>query len=142
MVCLLGRCFSCPLHTYIVETALNTLGSRHCTSLIHKYGFCGEWEHVDVAFHPFHLFWEPEILLPFSMLLRDPVCVCVCVCVLDAQSCPTLCDAVDCSPPGSSVHGILQAGVLDWVAMPLSKGSFCLWDRTWVSHIAGRFFTI
>ena len=36
------------------------------------------------------------------------------------QSCPTLCDHMDCSPPGSSVHGILQARVLEWAAVPLS----------------------
>ena len=42
------------------------------------------------------------------------MCVCVCVC---AQSCLTLCAPVDCSPPDSSVHGILQAGILEWVAM-------------------------
>ena len=40
-----------------------------------------------------------------------------------AQSCPTLCDPVDCSPPGFSVHGILQARILEWVAMPFSGGS-------------------
>ena len=38
-----------------------------------------------------------------------------------AQSCPTLCDPVDCSPPGSSVHGILQARILDWVAISYSS---------------------
>ena len=38
------------------------------------------------------------------------------------QSCPTLCDPMDCSPPGSSVHGILQARILEWVTMPSSKG--------------------
>ena len=43
--------------------------------------------------------------------------------MLVAQSCPALCDPVDCSPPGSSVHGILQARILQWVAMPLSRGS-------------------
>ena len=48
------------------------------------------------------------------------VCMCVCVC---AQSCLTLCDPIDCSPPGSSVHGILQVRVLEWVAMPSSRGS-------------------
>ena len=37
------------------------------------------------------------------------------------QSCPTLCDPMDCSPPGSSVHGILQARILEWVAMPFSN---------------------
>ena len=39
------------------------------------------------------------------------------------QSCPTLCDCMDCSPPGSSVHGISQAGILEWVAIPCSRGS-------------------
>ena len=44
-----------------------------------------------------------------------------------AQSCPTLCDPMDCSPPGSSVHGILQARILEWVARPFARGSF--WPR-------------
>ena len=41
------------------------------------------------------------------------------------QSCPALCDPMDCSLPGSSVHGILQAGILEWVTVPYSRGS-CL----------------
>ena len=53
------------------------------------------------------------------------VCVCVRVCVcMCAQSCPTLCDSIDCSPPGFSIHEILQAGILEWVAIshfPLSN---------------------
>ena len=40
-----------------------------------------------------------------------------------AKSCPALCDSMDCSPPGSSVHGILQARILEWVARPFSRGS-------------------
>ena len=40
-----------------------------------------------------------------------------------AQSCPTLCDLMDCMPPGSSVHGILQVRILEWVAIPLARGS-------------------
>ena len=52
------------------------------------------------------------------------MCTCVCVCV---QSCPTLCDPTDCSPPGSSVLGIPQARILEWVATPSSWGSF--WPR-------------
>ena len=48
---------------------------------------------------------------------RASVCVCVCVCVWVAQSCLTLCDPMDCSPSGSSVHGILQARTLGWVAI-------------------------
>ena len=46
------------------------------------------------------------------------------------QSCLTLCDPVDCSPPGSSVQGILQARILEWVAMPSSRGSSRPKDRT------------
>ena len=44
-----------------------------------------------------------------------------CVCAKSFQSCLTLCDAVDGSPPGSSVHGILQARILEWVAIPFSR---------------------
>ena len=43
--------------------------------------------------------------------------------VLVTQSCPTLCDPVDCSPPGSSLHGILQVRILDWIPIPFSRGS-------------------
>ena len=45
------------------------------------------------------------------------------VCVLAAQSCLTLCKTMDCSPPGSSTHGILQARILEWVAIPFSRAS-------------------
>ena len=49
---------------------------------------------------------------------------------------------MDYSPPGSSVHGILQVRIIEWVAIPFSRGSSQPRDRTQVSHIAGRFFTI
>ena len=55
---------------------------------------------------------------------------------------PTLCDPMDCSPAGSSVHGILQARILEWVAIPFSRGSSWLRYQTLGSCIAGRFFTI
>ena len=58
--------------------------------------------------------------------------------VLVAQSCPTLCNPVDCSPPGSSVHGILQVRILEWGPFP-SPGDLPDRDRTQVSCIAGRF---
>ena len=58
------------------------------------------------------------------------------------QFCLTLCDPMDCSPPGSSVHGILQARILEWVAMLSSRGSSPPRDQTQVSHIGGRFFTV
>ena len=74
--------------------------------------------------HDYQLF----LLHPFILL------------VLVAQLCPTLCDSMD--PPGSSVHRVLQARILQWVAIPFSRGSFPLRDRTQLSCIAGRFFTI
>jgi len=59
-----------------------------------------------------------------------------CVHVQLFQSCSTLCNLVDCSPPGSSVHGILQARILEWVAMPFSRGSSRSRDRTHASYIS------
>ena len=58
------------------------------------------------------------------------------------RSCLTHCDLMDCSPPGSSVHGILQTRILKWVAMPFSKGSSQPRDQIQVSaSLAARFFT-
>ena len=51
----------------------------------------------------------------------------------------TFCDPIDCSPPGSSVHGIIQAGILEWEAIPFSRGSSWPRDQTRVSLTAGRF---
>ena len=58
------------------------------------------------------------------------------------QSCPTLWDPINCSLPGSSIHGIFQAIVLYWIAISFSRGSSQHRDRTWVSHIVGRRFTV
>ena len=62
--------------------------------------------------------------------------------MLVAQSFLTLCDPANCSPPGSSVHGILQARILEWVAIPSSRGSSWPKDQTQVSRTAGRLFTV
>ena len=68
--------------------------------------------------------------LPAMQKTQLCVCVCVCVCartracVLVTQSCLILCNPINCSPPGSSVHGILQARILEWVAIPSS--SMCI----------------
>ena len=59
----------------------------------------------------------------------------VCVCAKSLHSCPTLCNPMDCKPPGSSVYGVLQARILEWVAMPSSRGSSQPRDQT------GKFFT-
>ena len=59
-----------------------------------------------------------------------------------AQSCPTLCDPSDCSLPGSSLYGILQARILDWVAISFSRGTSQLREWTQVSCVAGRRFNL
>ena len=56
-----------------------------------------------------------------------------CVCAQLLHLCPTLWDPMDCSPPGSSVHGILQARILEWIAMPSSRGPSQPRDRTQLS---------
>ena len=77
------------------------------------------------------VYFETSLLLSNSAVLS-----------LVAQLCPIVCDSMDCSPPGSSAHGVLQAGILEWVAMPSSRGSSQSRDRTQVSLITGGFFTI
>ena len=67
---------------------------------------------------------------------------CECVCVFVAQLCLTLCDPMECFLPGSSVHGIIQARILEWVAIPLSRGSSRPRDWTQVYCIAGGFFSL
>ena len=67
------------------------------------------------------------------------------LCAKSLQSCLTPCDPMGCSPPGCSVHGILSARILEWVAMPFSRGSSPPNYWTHVFHISyidtGRFFT-
>jgi len=62
--------------------------------------------------------------------------------VLVAPSYPILCHPLNCSPPDSSVHGILLARILEWVTIPFSRKSSRLRDRTQVFCIAGRFFPV
>ena len=75
------------------------------------------------------------------------ICSGMCICslkvkVLVAQLCPTFCNPMDSSLPGSSVHGILQAKILEWVANLFSKGSFQPRDQIPVSCSIGGLFTI
>ena len=82
-----------------------------------------------------HLTWLDNTTYPTSQGTFPALGRLVC-CVSRAkslQSCPTLCDPMDCSPPGSSVQGILEARILEWGAMPSSRGSS--WPRDWI-HIS------
>ena len=84
-------------------------------------------------------YWDygllPEQWFSIQVAYQNPLC-------LVAQLCPTLCDPMDCSLPGSSVHGILQARILAWVAISSSRGFSQHRNWTQVSCIAGGFFTI
>ena len=75
------------------------------------------------------------------MVVTVTVITAVKVKVLITQSYPTLYDPMDCSPTGSSVHGILQARILEWVVIPFSRGSSRPRDQDQVSCTAGRFST-
>ena len=78
--------------------------------------------------------WAPFLMLTGPLKVKVKVSA--------AHLCLTLGDPMDCSPPGSSVHEFSQARILEWVAVPFSRGSSLPRDRTRVSHIAGRFFTV
>ena len=85
------------------------------------------------------VFWLGD-LFKGSPKKQNHQCVCVNMCVLVTQSCSTLCNPMDCCPPGSSGHEILQARILEWIITPFSRGSS--WPRDWtrVSYMAGRYF--
>ena len=74
-----------------------------------------------------------SIIVSMNIILKTWVSRKGCCCCKLLQSCPTLHDHMDCSLPSSSVHGILQARILEWVAMPSSRGSSWPRDRTCVS---------
>ena len=79
-----------------------------------------------------HCWWECKLVQPLWRTVWSEV----------AQSCPTLCDPMDCSLPGSSVHGIFQAIVREWIAISFSSGSSRPRDRTRVSRIVDRCFNV
>ena len=76
---------------------------------------------------------EMKLLCAIPFLTTRAEC---CMRAKSLQWCLTLCDPVDCSLPGFSVHEILQARILEWNAMPSSRGSFQPGDRTWVSSVS------
>ena len=89
-------------------------------------------------------------LLPFGMEIpgqlraKSKICMCVCVCMSTKlfHLCPTLCNPMDYSLPSSSVHGIFQARILEWIAMPSSRRSSQSRDRILMSTaLAAWFFT-
>ena len=83
-----------------------------------------------------------SLMVSIAALAMELMIWLTCVCILIAQLCVNLYNPVNCIPQGSSVHGIFQAGILEWVAISFSRGSLQPRDQTQVSHTAGRLFTI
>ena len=98
------------------------------------------WKYQETSTYP--ALGEHLLLLWRGLVFLVSLPYGTCCYVLVPRSCPTLCDAMDCSPPGSSVHGIFQARILEWVAIPFSRASSQPRNGTWVSCTAGWFFTI
>ena len=98
---------------------------RHCVHLVYNFFLIINYQCFSITFNSYQFF----------MVLC--VCVCVCVCArTHAQLYLTLCNLMDCSLPGSSVHGIYQARKLEWVAISYARGSFWPRDRTCISCIS------
>ena len=74
-------------------------------------------------FNLFLFYWLNLFFSQFLTYISSTLHGLRCMHAKSLQSCPTLCDSMNCSPPGSSVHGILQARILEWVAIPSSRGS-------------------
>ena len=104
-----------------------------CTVQFSHYNIPSKW-----------LFYS-SLLFKYQKCLRilKYLCVCVCVCAKLLQSCLTLCDPIECSLPGSFVHGDSPGKHMEWVAVPSSRRSFHPRDWTPVSYICigRRFFT-
>ena len=84
---------------------------------------------ISLTYHPV------SILVNSKSFHRSNLRTILIPCCLVAQFCPILCDPVDCSPPGSPVHGSSQARILEWVAISFSRGSSQPWDGTHISCI-------
>ena len=108
--------FPCFLHDPVIVVNLISGSSAFSKSSLYIWKFL------------FHILLKSS-LKDFEYNLAS-VCVCVCVCVKLRQSCLTLCDTMGCSLLGTSVHKIFQARILKWIAMPFSRGSSQVRDRT------------
>ena len=114
-------------HTYLTSVSAQHQGSlgpcwgpweAHMTSLSSNFPVCS----VTPQLHPLCLLSQAGLRLKKDNERAGLKRTSVCACSL-AQLCPILCNPIDCSPPGSSVHGILQARILEWVAIPFLRGS-------------------
>ena len=130
-----------------VVYSLMCMKCNMCTSLVPEHTSDKSLDSPflpDLAFLTPVMFSHCKYLTPYSTLLPHPRAASwkerkeseV------AQSCPTLCDPMDCGLSGSSIDGIFQARVLEWIAISFSRGSSWPRNQTQVSCIAGRHFTV
>ena len=127
-----------PSTPKITSSALVSLSP--CSSALHP---CSEYLHPEsfsllvfllyLQHSPFYFFLLDSKCAKASLASSQPAVLC---CPKSLQSCPTLCDPMDCSPPASSAHGILQETILECVAMPFCRGSSSPRDPTGVSYIS------
>ena len=127
----LCHCFGLSSQVFSMKQPLNIsiCGSSPSSSLCSFWGFqksCCETKSNHITPHCFPIVYRIKYKL-WGLVHRTFHEVIV------IQSCPILCDLMECSPPGSSVRGILQARIMEWVAISFSRGSSQLRDWTWVS---------
>ena len=129
------------VHGVAIESdVIQQLNNSNYFLMVLKIKVSGDW----IPLRPLACVWPHSQWSSYGLCSLDthPWCHWVSVLCCVIQSCPTLCNPVDCKPPGPSVFGILQARILEWVAILVSRGSS--WSRDWtqVSCIAGGFFTV
>ena len=123
---------ACPLYRRMSSVRVSILSTGVCP--LYEWVSCLQARVLCTGTCP--LYWrlssvQVHVCISFSFLIRTPGLLdCVCSVI---QSCLTLCDPMNCSPPGSSVHGIFQAKILEWVAISFSRGPSRPRDRTCVS---------
>ena len=118
-------CYTNPLEKKVQTETASAFAGKTCTNMRKQWRNC-LLRQENCCLHPFLEDSDFLVYLTCDLVTKwgeeksvEKSHVCVCE---SLQSCLTLCDPMDCSPPGSSVHGILQARILEWVAMPSSRG--------------------
>ena len=113
---------------------INHTGDFYILLICLKNYLCPYWFPLLIFHSTFYIYL---LFFFFLLLLRDSFCFSaeLCMHAKSLPSCTTLCIYMDCSLPGSSVHGILQARILEWVAISFSRGSSQPRDRTHISYV-------
>ena len=128
-------CLKGPLSSASLSPVIWTLGPPFSWSGTRYLFLISSWQWGCV------IPWERPLTRCFPASHSVPRVFSTCFTCMHAQSCPTLCDPMNYSPPGSSVHGIHWARILEWVAMPASRRSSRPRDWTCICYTAGNFFT-